>query len=193
MTAAAEWDGMPESPEKDGVHWVRLFGDDEPTAILWYAKPRAWTDLGGAGWPPRAYANAAEYLGPCITPAHHAADLRAAAEAVRANDVALILEWSREKGIKGLVVSTLHHAATHLSQAALPLPTTPALAEHDRHVEADELPGLDLAIAECAAEIEEWRVEMPTHVDARHAMIVIKKRLQAKASALRARARGTEG
>lgn len=76
-TPAAPWDGVPLNPERSGPHWLRLFGDTEPSVVLWFAKVRAWTDLGGT-YPAQMYGGESEYLGPCLTPSEVAASLAAA-------------------------------------------------------------------------------------------------------------------
>lgn len=73
------WNGVPENPERDGAHWVLLHGDNEPSVIMWTAKRRYWTDLGGA-YPAAMYGGESVYLGPCALPSEVAA-LRAALDA----------------------------------------------------------------------------------------------------------------
>jgi hypothetical protein len=85
---SAPWDGRPANPDADGWHWLLVaHGIGHPFPMLWAADGRMW-DAGDAGW--AHYEDIAtrwRYLGPCLTPADHAAAVQAereaAAEAMR--------------------------------------------------------------------------------------------------------------
>ena len=79
MTAA--WDGVPQNPERDGWHWLvpAINPTLPPGAYCWHAPPRS--DVVGmwdAGHPLDVVRRCYAYLGPCLTPAEHAAALAAA-------------------------------------------------------------------------------------------------------------------
>jgi len=85
---SAPWDGRPANPDADGWHWLLVaHGIGHPFPMLWAADGRMW-DAGDAGW--AHYEDIAtrwRYLGPCLTPADHAA----AAQAERAACAQLIM------------------------------------------------------------------------------------------------------
>ena len=79
MTAA--WDGVPQNPEREGWHWLvpAINPTLPPGAYRWHAPPRS--DVVGmweAGHPLDVVRRCYAYLGPCLTPAEHAAALAAA-------------------------------------------------------------------------------------------------------------------
>ncbi len=81
---SAPWDGRPANPDADGWHWLLVaHGIGHPFPMLWAADGRMW-DAGDAGW--AHYEDIAtrwRYLGPCLTPADHAAAVQAERAAIR--------------------------------------------------------------------------------------------------------------
>lgn len=81
-TTRAAWDGRPQSPERDGWHWVRpnLAPAYEPECWQWCAAAEAFardaSDLNDP-WFPQCY----DYLGPALLPAQVAAAVEAEREA----------------------------------------------------------------------------------------------------------------
>lgn len=75
---SAPWDGKPENPERDGWHWLLVaFGVGHPFPMMWAADGMMW-DAGDAGWThAEDIATRWRYLGPCLTPAEHAAAVQA--------------------------------------------------------------------------------------------------------------------
>ena len=67
--------GVPQSPERDGWHWL---GDDRhPQPVLWLAEFAAWAD-GTMHSPQSVVGLGFRYLAPCHTPAEVAAQVEAA-------------------------------------------------------------------------------------------------------------------
>lgn len=95
----APWDGYPQDRERDGWHWVLVYG--EAQAAKWSSggdlfgdfyltgseEPMAPVEVIPAGW---------RYLGPCLTPAEVAAKVDAEREACAAWHDARAAEFDRE-------------------------------------------------------------------------------------------------
>jgi hypothetical protein len=78
--------GVPLHPERDGWHWLvpSINHALPPGSYRWHAPPRS--DVIGqwdAGYPQDVVRRGYDYLGPCLTPAEHAAALAAQATAMR--------------------------------------------------------------------------------------------------------------
>jgi hypothetical protein len=71
---AAQWDGLPQNPERDGFHWLVWHGysDDMAFTHWWNASDQQWHDVED-GSTPRYRSPLFRYLGPCLTPAEVAA------------------------------------------------------------------------------------------------------------------------
>ncbi len=68
------WDGRPESPERDGWHWLHHPEDLRPMVTPWNAELQGWPS--GALHSPQGVVDLGfRYLGPCLTPAEVAAAL----------------------------------------------------------------------------------------------------------------------
>jgi hypothetical protein len=68
--------GVPQSPERDGWHWLQ-FGDDRPIATAWVAELNAWAS--GAAYSPDGVVELGfRYIGPCLLPSEVAAQVEAA-------------------------------------------------------------------------------------------------------------------
>lgn len=80
-----EWNGIPENPERDGWHWLKL-SDEPPEAWLWSTGCMAFID-GSGGGSPNTDCPDWNYLGPCLTPeevaAREAAAFQRGQEAMR--------------------------------------------------------------------------------------------------------------
>ena len=75
------WDGRPpgDAAQRDGWHWMQAGRDPKPAG--WSAERQLWwLAESPLGYAPGDAAAAWEYLGPCLTPAEHAAAIRAAAK-----------------------------------------------------------------------------------------------------------------
>ena len=90
---ASDWNGLPENPERDGWHWLARSRDHcEPWPFRWVGgEEPGWCAEDGCD-PDCADTSPDEmirywpfYLGPCLTPADHAAAVEAAVQAERAD------------------------------------------------------------------------------------------------------------
>ena len=74
--------GVPLNPEQNGAHMLTHVDDDAilrgPWILLWCAPERLWTDLYGNRDPADRLAQFV-YVGPCVTPDLHTAQLAEAA------------------------------------------------------------------------------------------------------------------
>jgi uncharacterized protein YdbL (DUF1318 family) len=79
---AAEWDGVPLNPERNGWHWLKDDVRAEPVATIWSAELGSW--VSGAAYSPSGVVELGFcYLGPCHTPAEVAALIEAARQEER--------------------------------------------------------------------------------------------------------------
>lgn len=103
-TSAAPWDGVPQNPELDGWHWLRMGGV--------FVAPYRWTagkvDPRNGFWlyppdweimPEDKLISRQAYLGPCLLPSEHAALLaeRAALRAERDAERQLRITLERQR------------------------------------------------------------------------------------------------
>jgi len=68
--------GVPLNPERDGWHWLKHPEDLRPFPSAWNAELQGWPS--GAVHSPQWVVDLGfAYLGPCLTPADHAAAVQA--------------------------------------------------------------------------------------------------------------------
>lgn len=80
------WDGVPENPERDGLHWLKIDAREQHVATIWNAELASW--VSGAAYSPGGVVELGfRYLGSCLTPAEvsarEAAAFAAGAETLR--------------------------------------------------------------------------------------------------------------
>jgi hypothetical protein len=115
------WDGRPENPERDGLHWLCHQEDLRPVPMPWNAEYAAWCS-GGMHSPQGVIDLGWRYLGPCLLPDEHAA-LLAERDALRAerDDWQLIAERENRRNAEQALeaqaaLSTARRAGTEGGQ-----------------------------------------------------------------------------
>ncbi len=98
--SAAQWDGLPENPERDGWHWVKDF--DENTAPWRWCAPDefdpygCWIKDASEDVPISRAGRDCDYLGPCLTPAEVAALVEQERREEREAAAAICDAWEAE-------------------------------------------------------------------------------------------------
>ena len=84
---ASDWNGLPENPERDGWHWISTLPQLPPSPWRWSVADGVgdWFAPGSRWCSPLGAVACHTYLGPCLTPADHAAVVEAAVQAERAD------------------------------------------------------------------------------------------------------------
>ena len=82
---ASDWNGLPENPERDGWHWISTLPQLPPSPWRWSVADGVgdWFAPGSRWCSPLGAVACHTYLGPCLTPADHAAAVEAAVQAER--------------------------------------------------------------------------------------------------------------
>ena len=85
--SAPVWDGVPLNPERDGWHWISTLPQLPPSPWRWSVADGVgdWFAPGSRWCSPLGAVACHTYLGPCLTPADHAAVVEAAVQAERAD------------------------------------------------------------------------------------------------------------
>jgi len=96
--SAAQWDGLPENPERDGWHWVII--PSGQLYCLWWrvaAVPHPVWAYATRGMPPKVFAeHGFSYIGPCHTPA----EVAALVEQARREEREACATWHDERAAK---------------------------------------------------------------------------------------------
>lgn len=139
MAVVELWNGVPLNPERDGWHWLKHPEDLRPFPSPWSAELHGWPS--GAVHSPQGVVDLGfTYLGPCPTPAEHAAAVQAERAAMaEAAAKAIYQQWHAEPGFVPWVDrgnSVRQDDARRLARRAMDFTDTSALAAAEARAEA---------------------------------------------------------
>jgi hypothetical protein len=94
---AAQWDGLPQNPERDGWHWL-LFRDGSRLCCFWMAAEQGWAsaDKSQPDYFPEEAAEDHAGCEPCHTPA----EVAALVEQARREEREACAAWHDERAAK---------------------------------------------------------------------------------------------